>query len=76
MSGRQRMPGAPEDRSRRWRGAGSQEHRGEEPRCDEGEGEGDPADFGTERGDDHEQHRSGHERLAAGVGLERERVAR
>ena len=41
---------------------------------DEGERQRHPVLVGAERGDEHEQHRAGHERLAAGSGVEGERV--
>ena len=58
-----------------WREAGPQQGGGEEPGGDERQRQARSGGVGAERGDEHEQHGAGHERLAAGVGAERERVA-
>ena len=44
------------------------------PAAIEGERQADAVAVGAERGDEHEQHGARHERLAAGAGVERERV--
>ena len=47
---------------------------GEEAGADQERGGADPQTLTAERGDEHEQHATGYECLAAGLGAERERV--
>ena len=73
---RQRAAGVAEHRARDLGEAHPQQRGGQEPGPHEGQRERDAMAIGPERGDEHEEHGTGDQRLTPGVGAEGERVRR